>query len=366
MRYVHQLKDWPVFSWDKEAVLSRLVDVRHQQGRLVGQMEGIGFTLKSEASLSTITQDVLKTNEIEGNDLDRNEVRSSIARKLGLNIAGLVPTSRHVDGVVEMMLDATNNYDEQLTQTRLFNWHKLLFPDGLGDNLLVGKWRNNTADDPMQVVSGPIGFEKVHFQAPDSDRIKLEMGSFLKWVNAMHRLDSVLKSAVAHLWFVTVHPFDDGNGRIARAIADMFLAQADGGAQRFYSMSSQISKDRKQYYSMLEKTQKGDLDITDWMMWFLDTLESAIVTSKKTLKVTLQKAKFWERHASTPFNKRQSKIINKLFSDFEGNLTSSKWAKMGKCSQDTAGRDINDLLQKSVLKKAKGGGRSTSYFLRLN
>jgi Fic family protein len=367
MKYVHQLKDWPTFSWNKEVVLSRLVEIRHQQGRLVGQMEGLGFSLKSEASLSTITQDVLKTNEIEGNDLDRNEVRSSIARKLGLKIAGLVPVSRNVDGVVEMMLDATNNCNKDLTLARLFNWQSLLFPDGFGRNseLVRGNWRNNTVDDPMQVISGAMGFERVHFQAPDSHIVNSEMESFIKWVNSTKALDPVLKAAVAHLWFVTVHPFDDGNGRIARAIADMFLARADGGSQRFYSMSSQISNNRKQYYDLLEKTQKGSLDITDWMMWFLSTLEGAMLASKKTLKVTLQKAKFWEKHASTPFNKRQSKIINKLFSDFDGNLTSSKWAKMGKCSQDTAGRDINDLLQKLVLKKAKGGGRNTSYLLRL-
>lgn len=367
MRYIHQLKDWPNFKWDQTSVLKRLVQVRNKQGYVLGKMEGLGFSLKSEANLDTLISDVTKSSEIEGEVLDKDQVRSSIARKLGLDIAGLVPSDRDVDGVVEMMLDATQKHDEKLSTQRLFDWHASLFPSEkpMMFPIVVGKWRDNPDSDPMQVVSGPLGREKVHFQAPSSSRLKAEMNSFLKWLNTQQDLDAVLKAAIAHLWFVTIHPFDDGNGRIARAITDMLLTRADKTSNRFYSMSTEIRNRRKEYYQVLESTQKGDLNITEWLLWFLDCLEGAFDATSEMLKSTVAKAKFWERHASTPFNERQSKMLNKLFDGFVGKLTSSKWAKMCKCSQDTAGRDINDLLKKEVLVKAEGGGRSTSYLLNL-
>jgi len=367
MRYIHQLKDWPNFKWDKTLVLERLVQVRNKQGYVLGKMEGLGFSLKSEANLDTLISDVTKSSEIEGEILDKDQVRSSIARKLGLDIAGLVPSDIDVDGVVEMMLDATQRHNEMLTAQRLFNWHTSLFPTGKSGvfPIVVGKWRDNLDSDPMQVVSGPLGREKVHFEAPSSDCLETEMDLFLAWINNESDLDAVLKAAIAHLWFVTIHPFDDGNGRIARAITDMLLARADKSNHRFYSMSAEIRNQRKQYYQMLEETQKGDLDITEWLLWFLDCLESAFDATSEMLKSTVDKAKFWERHARTPFNERQSKMVNKLFDGFIGKLTSSKWAKMCKCSQDTAGRDINDLLKKQVLVKTEGGGRSTAYLLNI-
>ena len=368
MRYIHQLKGWPNFTWDKPTVLEKLVQVRNRQGYLLGKMEGLGFSLKLEANLNTLISDVTKSSEIEGELLDKDQVRSSIARKLGLDLAGLVPSDRHVDGVVEMMLDATQNHQKKLTKQRLFNWHKLLFPinQSGGFTIVVGEWRDNSPEDPMQVVSGPLGKEKVHFEAPSSNRLEVEMSAFLDWFNASSNLDPVLKAAIGHLWFVTVHPFDDGNGRMARAVGDLLLARADASSQRFYSMSTEIKNQRKQYYQILEQTQKGGLDITEWLMWFMDCLSGAIQASEHLLKSTVQKAKFWEVHASTPLNERQSKMVNKLFDGFVGNLTSSKWAKMCKCSQDTAGRDINDLLKKEVLIKTEGGGRSTSYLLNYN
>lgn len=367
MRYIHQLKDWPHFEWDKTLVLEKLVQVRNKQGYVLGKMEGLGFSLKSEANLDTLISDVTKSSEIEGEILDKDQVRSSIARKLGMDIAGLVPSDRDVDGVVEMTLDATQSHNEMLTAQRLFNWHSSLFPTGKSGAfpIVVGKWRDNLDSDPMQVVSGPLGREQVHFEAPASDRLETEMDLFLVWINNENNLDAVLKAAVAHLWFVTIHPFDDGNGRIARAITDMLLARADRSNHRFYSMSTEIRNQRKQYYQMLEETQKGNLEITEWLLWFLDCLESAFDATSEMLKSTVDKAKFWERHASTPFNERQSKMVNKLFDGFIGKLTSSKWAKMCKCSQDTAGRDINDLLKKEVLIKSEEGGRSTRYLLNI-
>lgn len=367
MRYIHQLKAWPQFEWDEPRVLKSLVIARNLQGLLIGRVEGLGFSLKSETTLDTLISDVLKSSEIEGEVLDKNQVRSSIARKLGMDLAGLVPADRDVEGVVEMMLDATQNYQKTLSRSRLFGWHSSLFPSGRSSlhKIVVGAWRNNSKEDPMQVVSGPLGYEKIHFQAPDADQLNSEMTAFLKWFNAKSDLDTVLKAAVAHLWFVTIHPFDDGNGRMARTITDMLLARADGTSQRFYSMSTAIRNQRKKYYEVLERTQKGDLDITEWLLWFLDCMKAALEATTETMGLTLKKAKFWERHASTPFNERQSKVLNKLFDGFEGKLTSSKWAKMGKCSQDTAGRDINDLLKKEVLIKAEGGGRSTHYQLNL-
>ena len=365
--YIYQKNNWPNFYWEIEKISEILVSVRHKQGRLIGRMEGMGFHLQSEATLSTITIDVLKSSEIEGEILDKEQVRSSIARKLGLDIGGLVPADRNVEGIVEMMLDATQNYSRKLSIERLFDWHAALFPTGRSgmNKIIVAAWRTHGKDDPMRVVSGPMGRERVHFQAPDADRVEHEMKSFIRWFNETAELDPVLKAAIIHLQFVTIHPFDDGNGRIARALTDMQLARADQSVQRFYSMSSQIRKERKEYYTILEKTQKGDLDITNWIIWFLRCLDRAIDNSEENLSSILSKWKFWDRHSSAILNERQRKMINKLFSDFEGKLTSSKWAKMNNCSQDTAGRDINDLMDKGILLKEAGGGRSTSYTLHV-
>jgi Fic family protein len=308
---------------------------------------------------------VLKSSEIEGEVLNADQVRSSIARRLGMDIAGLIPADRNVEGIVEMMLDATQNYNAPLTEERLFSWHAAMFPTGRSGmhRIVVGNYRDNSKDDPMQVISGPMGKEKVHFQAPTSDVLVSEMNKFLEWFNKENSSDPVVKAAIAHLRFVTIHPFDDGNGRITRAITDMQLSRADQSAQRFYSMSSQIRTERKSYYDTLEKTQKGLLDITDWLTWFLDCLDRALANTDETLGVVMKKARLWEKYSTTPFNDRQRMMLNKLLDGFDGKLTSSKWAKITKTSQDTAGRDINDLLEKGILMKEPGGGRSTRYIL---
>lgn len=365
-RYVHEIKDWPEFKWNLEALVMPLADARNAQGRLVGKMESLGFTLRNEANLESLTSEVLKSSEIEGELLPLDQVRSSLARKLGLEIAGAVESDRHVDGVVEMMLDATQNCSEPLTKERLFDWHAALFPTGRSGmyHIKVGDWRDDTTG-PMQVVSGPLGKEKVHFQAPDSKLLESEMTRFLNWFNSAPETDLVLKAAVAHFWFVTIHPFEDGNGRIARALTDLLLAQSDESDYRFYSMSTQIRKDRKGYYNILESSQKGTLDITAWLKWFLTTFTNAIKASDSTLKKTLTKSDFWDRHAETSFNERQRKMLNLILDNFEGKLTSSKWAKITKTSRDTAIRDINDLMEKQVLSKEDAGGRSTNYVLNL-
>jgi Fic family protein len=365
IKYIYELPGWPEFHWDEKRISFLLSHVRHRQGRILGKMEGLGFTLQAEANLHMLTAEVVKSGEIEGELLNADQVRSSIARKLGLKIAGLVPADRHIDGVVEMMLDATQHYNDALTVKRLFAWHAAMFPAGTSgmQKIVVGKWRNNPKDDPMQVVSGPMGKEKIHFRAPDAELVKDEMKKFMDWFNQNKNMDPVLKAALAHLWYVTIHPFDDGNGRIARAIADMQLARADGTAQRFYSMSSQISKERNDYYDMLEQTQKGTLDITKWIEWFLHCFDRALMATDETLAVVLNKARFWEHHAKTVFNSRQVILLNKLLDGFIGKLTSSKWAKIAKCSQDTALRDIQDLMERKILKKDIAGGRSTSYVL---
>jgi Fic family protein len=363
--YIHQLERWPNFTWNKEQLALALTEVRHKQGRLLGRMEGMGFGLQAEAMLHTITLDVLKSSEIEGEQLDKDQVRSSIARRLGMDIAGLIPADRNVEGVVEMMLDATQQYQNPLTNERLFGWHAALFPTGRSGmhKIAAGNWRDNASDDPMQVVSGAMGKEVIHFEAPDANLLNAEMSRLLKWFNQNSEPDPVIKAALSHLWFVTIHPFDDGNGRIARAITDLQLCRADAGSQRFYSMSAQIRKERAAYYSILEKTQQGTLDITNWLTWFLRCLDGAIATSSETLEMVLKKAKFWERHSKTIFNTRQVEIINKMLDGFEGKLNSSKWAKITKSSQDTALRDIQDLMEKKVLAKDEAGGRSTSYSL---
>jgi Fic family protein len=364
--YIYQLADWPRFRWDQEKLAQLLAEVRHRQGKLLGRMESLGFNLQAEANLYTLTQDILKSSEIEGQILNPDQVRSSIARRLGMDIAGVIPADRNVEGVVEMMLDATQNYGQKLNEERLFGWHAALFPTGHTGihKITVGAWRDNTKDNPMQVVSGAMGREKVHYQAPDADMLPDEMGKFLRWVNTEEDRDPVLKSAIAHLWFVTIHPFDDGNGRIARAIADMLLARADGTAQRFYSMSAQIRKERNAYYDILEETQKDTLDITAWLEWFLGCLGRALAATGETLAGVMRKAKFWEKPVAASLNERQRFMLNKLLDGIEGKLTSSKWAKMAKCSQDTAVRDIQDLIERGVLEKDAAGGRSTSYLLK--
>ena len=364
-KYIHQLAKWPDFTWSNEAILPILSNIRHKQGRLKGYMEVLGFALRNQTTLETLTLDVLKSTEIEGEILNPEQVRSSIARRLGMDIAGLVPADRNVEGVVEMMLDATQNYNKSLDKERLFDWHAALFPTGRSGahKIVVGNWRDNQRG-PMQVVSGAMGKEKVHYEAPEANRLKKEMKLFLNWFNSNNSLDPVLKSGIAHLWFVTIHPFDDGNGRIARAIADMQLAKADADTQRFYSVSAQIRLERNTYYEILERTQKGKLDITEWLEWFFYCLDRALNATDEVLKRVLNKTKFWDYHAKTSINERQRLLINKLFDGFAGKLTSSKWAKICKCSPDTALRDINDLITKDILQKEPEGGRSTSYVLK--
>jgi len=362
--YIYDRPGWPGFRIDHAALAERLGAVRHVQGKLLGRMESLGFALREEANLRSLTEEILKSNEIEGEALDREQVRSSIARRLGMDIGALKPADRHVDGVVEMMLDATRHHARPLTKARLSGWHALLFPTGYSgmSRIAVGAWRTD-ASGPMQVISGPIGREHVHYQAPDAARIDAEMQAFLAWFNEPGGTDPVLKAGIAHLWFVTIHPFDDGNGRIARAIADLQLARSENSAQRFYSMSAQIREERKDYYDRLEATQRGDLDITPWLDWFLGCLGRAFTGAETMLEAVLAKARFWERHAATLLNDRQRMMVLKLLDGFEGKLTTTKWAKIAHCSPDTALRDIDDLIQAGILVRDAAGGRSTSYSL---
>jgi Fic family protein len=360
--YIYQIKEWPHFTWDSQKLSNTLAAVRHKQGRFIERMESLGFGLREEAMLQTMTVDILKSNEIEGEILNPDQVRSSLARRLGMDIVGLIPSDRYVEGVVEMMLDATQKFNEALTSDRLFGWHAALFPTGHSGmhRIAVGNWRTG----PMQVVSGPMGREHVHYEAPEAADLENEMQQFVRWFNNTHDLDAVLMAAIAHLWFVTIHPFDDGNGRIARAIADLQLSRADGTAQRFYSMSAQIQKERSAYYDILESTQKGTLDITHWLDWFLNCLDRALDATEGTLAAVISKAKFWEIRAGINLNQRQRLMLNKLLDGFEGKLTSSKWAKIAKCSTDTALRDIQELIEYGILQKEDAGGRSTSYILK--
>jgi len=362
MQYIHENPDWPRLRWDDARLSSLLADVRHRQGRLLGRMEGLGFQLRSEATLTTLTADVIKSSAIEGRQLDATEVRSSIARRLGMDAGGTAPSSRDVEGVVEMMLDATQKHAAQLTAERLFGWHASLFPTGRSgmQRITVGAWRPPEAG-PKQVVSGPIGKERVHFEAPSADRLDHEMVTFLEWFEDGSVVDPVLKAGVAHLWFVTIHPFEDGNGRIGRAIADIILARAEETPERFYSMAAQIEAERKQYYDILEQSQKGGVDITLWLEWFLGCLGRAVDESESNLASILQKAKLWEQINQQSVNERQRKVINRLLEGFEGKLTTSKYAKLAQCSADTALRDIHILLDCGILIQEKGGGRSTSY-----
>lgn len=362
--YIHELEGWPTLTWDTGRLQVQLAAVRLRQGKLLGRMEALGFQRRAEAALETLTQDVLKSSEIEGELLDKQQVRSSIARRLGLDIGALTSADRNVEGVVEMMLDATQNYQKPLTEERVYAWHAALFPTGRSgmSKIIVGAWRD-ASSGPMQVVSGPMGREHIHYEAPGAERLAADMRAFIDWFNGDAPIDPILKAAVAHFWFVTVHPLDDGNGRIARAIADLTLARSEGSPQRFYSMSSQIRIERRGYYDILETTQKGGLDITDWLQWFLACLDRAFDGAEAILANVLRKARFWETLAGQPLNERQTIVINRLLDGFEGNMTTSKWAKIAKTSNDTAFRDINDLLRCGILVKDAAGGRSTNYSL---
>jgi Fic family protein len=362
--YIHEVDGWPTLEWDGKRVAEPLAAVSRRQGRFAGRMEDLGFTLRAEAVLETLTEDVLKSSEIEGEILDKDQVRSSIARRLGMDVGALTPADRNVEGIVEMMLDATQNFQAPLTIDRLFGWHAALFPTGRSgmNKIIVGAWRNE-ASGPMQVVSGPIGRERVHYEAPAADRLDAEMAEFLDWFNSDAPIDPVLKAAVAHLWFITIHPFDDGNGRIARAIADMALARSENSAQRFYSMSAQIRIERTAYYDILEATQKGELDITHWLLWFLACLDRAFDGAELILANVLRKARFWKALEGQALNARQRKVLNRMLEGFEGKLTNAKWAALTKASSDTALRDIRDLVERGILVKDAGGGRSTRYSL---
>ncbi len=363
-QFNHERADWPGFTWDDRGIVAPLAGVRHKQGLLLGRMRGLGFDLRAEANLAALTSEVVKSSAIEGEALSADEVRSSIARRLGLEVAGLPTASRHVDGVVEMMLDATRNCEAPLASERLFSWHAALFPTGRNglDRITVGAWRTDESG-PMQVVSGPLEREVVHFEAPPAQRLGVEMEAFFDWFNSPSSTDSVLQAGVAHLWFVTVHPFDDGNGRIARAIAELMLARADGAPERFYSMSSQLEAERKDYYAALESAQRGALDITEWLLWFLGCLDRALGSAELMLAGVLRKARLWERINRRPVNERQRSVINRMLGEYEGFMSTSKYAKLAKCSQDTAHRDVLELVARGILVKNDAGGRSTSYRL---
>ena len=362
--YIWQAGDWPAWRFDLAALAEPMAQVSRAQGLLLGRLADVGMALRNQASLAALTEEVIKTSEIEGEQLNVESVRSSIARRLGVDIGALAPVDRHVEGVVEMVLDATANCQAQVSRERLFGWHAALFPTGYSgrSRIKVGDWRDD-ATGPMQVVSGPIGRQRVHFEAPPADRLEAETGRFLGWLNAPSNEPPLIKAGLGHLWFVTLHPFDDGNGRIARAIGDLLLSRADGSPQRFYSLSAQIQRERKAYYDILERTQKRSMDATEWLAWFLEALHRAVDQAQHTLDAVLAKVRFWQRWATTPLNERQVKLLNKLLDGFEGKLTSSKWAAIAKCSPDTALRDINDLLARGVLRKSDAGGRSTSYEL---
>lgn len=363
-KYIWQASDWPAWRFDLAALAAPLAEVSRVQGMLMGRLADVGLTLRDQASLAALTEDVVKTSEIEGEQLNVESVRSSLARRLGVDIGALATVDRHVEGVVAMVLDATTNCHAPVSRERLFGWHAALFPTGYSglSKINVGDWRDDTSG-PMQVISGPIGRQRVHFEAPPADRLEVETRRFLDWLNRPSNEPPLLKAGLGHLWFVTLHPFDDGNGRIARAIGDLLLARADGSPQRFYSLSAQIQRERKAYYDILERTQKGSLDVTEWLAWFLDTLHRALDEAQNTLDAVLTKARFWQRWATTPMNERQVKLLSRLLDGFEGKLTSSKWAAIAKCSPDTALRDITDLVTRGVLRKSDAGGRSTSYEL---
>ena len=362
--FIHKLRDWPTFQWDRDRLSEPTAAVRHRQGKLIGQMETLGFNLRQEAVLDTLTADVIKSSEIEGENLDVAQVRSSLARRLGIDIGALKPADRNVDGIVELMLDATRDYGKPLTAERLVSWHAALFPTGYSGmkKIRVGAWRDDNSG-PMVVVSGAAGHERTHFEAPEAAWLAREMAAFLDWFNKPARIDEALKAGLAHLWFITIHPFEDGNGRIARAITDMQLARSEKSPQRFYSMSAQIRQDRADYYAILEQTQKGTMDITPWMEWFLNCLGRAIDSAETILGKVLAKERFWKSIRGVVLNERQLLVLNRLLDGFEGTLTTSKYSKLAKCSQDTALRDIQSLVERGVLTLNPKGGRSTSYAL---
>ncbi|MBC7542909.1 MAG: Fic family protein [Candidatus Sericytochromatia bacterium] len=363
-RFIWQAAEWPSWRYNMTTLAGSLADVSRAQGLLLGRLADVGMTVRDQASLAVLTEDVVKTSAIEGEALNVETVRSSIARRIGVDIGALAPADRHVEGVVDMVLDATSRYQAPLTVERLFAWHSALFPTGYSGltRIRVGDWRDD-ATGPMQVVSGPIDRQSVHYEAPPVDRLEAEMARFLAWANGETGEPALIKAGLAHLWFVTLHPFEDGNGRIARAIGDLFLARSDGSAQRFYSLSSQIQRERKGYYETLERTQQGTLDVTGWLSWFLGVLQCAVDGSQGNLDGVLRKASFWQRWAGKPLNDRQIKLLNRLLDGFEGKLTSSKWAAIAKCSPDTALRDISELIAVGSLRKTPGGGRSTAYEL---
>ncbi len=365
--YIWELPDWPRFRWDLARLAGPLSRVRYSQGLLAGRMAGLGFPLQEQASLETFTEDVLKSSEIEGEILDPNAVRSSVARHLGMEAAGLQPAERHIDGVVEMVLDATQNYAAPLSKERLFGWHAALFPTGYSGlrKIKVGGWRE-PASDPMRVESGSEGRPHIHFEAPPAARVEREMAAFLDWYNGNEPIDTIVKSGIAHLWFVTIHPFEDGNGRIARAIMDMTLTRGEQRALRFYSMSAELRRERKSYYGTLEATQRGmTMDVTERLLFIAAVLSAAVARAEETLGRVLQKASFWQAHTGAPLNERQRQVVNKLLDGLTGKLTTSKWAKLVKCSQDTAYRDILELVERGILEKGAEGGRSTNYTLIL-
>lgn len=361
---IWQADDWPSWHFDLAALAAPMAEVSRAQGLLMGRLADVGMALRDQASLAALTEDVVKTSEIEGEQLNVESVRSSIAHRLGVDIGALAPVDRHVEGVVEMVLDATSSSQALVTRERLSGWHAALFPTGYSglSRINVGVWRDD-ASGPMQVVSGPVGRQCVHFEAPPAGRLEVETGRFLDWINSPPKEPALIRAGLGHLWFVTLHPFDDGNGRIARAIGDLLLARADGSSQRFYSLSAQIQRERRNYYDILERTQKRSMDVTEWLAWFLDVLHRAVDQAQITLDAVLVKARFWRHWAALPLNERQVKLLNKLLDGFDGKVTSSKWAAIAKCSPDTALRDINDLLARGVLRKTDGGGRSTGYEL---
>lgn len=362
--YIWQSDVWPKWRYDLSVIADQLTAVSHAQGLLMGRLADVGLAVRDQASIATLTDEVVKTSEIEGEVLNADSVRSSVARHLGLDIGAVAPVDRHVDGVVDMVLDATLNSDKPLSAERLFGWHAALFPTGYSglNKIITGQWRDD-ADGPMQVVSGPVGRRKVHFEAPPAHALPKETADFITWANAATGEPALVKAGLAHLWFVTVHPFDDGNGRMARAVGDLFLARADSSPQRFYSLSAQIQRERKDYYDILERTQKGTMDVTQWLAWFLGTLNRAVESAHSTLEKVLVKALFWQRLAGVALNERQLKLLNRMLDGFEGKLTSSKWAAIAKCSPDTALRDITQLLALGVLQKSNGAGRSAGYLL---
>lgn len=360
-KYIYDYPNWTAFTWKDKNINIVFGEVRLMQGKIIGQMNALGFSEKEEARLNALTMDVVKSSEIEGEWLNYDQVRSSIARRLGINTAGLVTSNRHIEGIVEMMLDATQRYNQPLTEERLLGWHAALFPVGFSGPYKIEVGRYRTGE--MQVVSGAMGKEKVHYEAIKPEVVKAEMDIFLDWFNNDTSLDLVLKAAIAHFWFIIIHPFDDGNGRIARAITDMLLARAENSAERFYSMSSQILIERKEYYKVLQKVQYSKGDITEWLEWFLNCLKNAMLASENISQKILLKAEFWNKHEQTPINERQRLLLNKILDGFEGKLQTSKWAKIAKVSTDTALRDIKDLIAKGILNQTNEGGRNANYEL---